>query len=149
MTNLTDQLAEALRNKSAICAGLEMMEKTFAHWIEFNQERGGTDESHVITPPVWPTIATLMAWIVALERAHSSIKHDSRPTITEAEAVELVADAFILYAKESGEAFDYNRGANNENIRALRNITTSCFVRCAHKAIRALAEAGVLNLKGE
>lgn len=65
---------KAERDQSRLDAGLHMMSRTFAHWVEFNEDRGATDLSHVITPPTWPMIATLKAWIVTIERARSLIK---------------------------------------------------------------------------
>lgn len=51
---------------SALISGLDTMALTFAQWIERN---GGEDETHVITPPVWPTIGVLKAWVCTLVRA--------------------------------------------------------------------------------
>lgn len=63
MTNDTDKCREKIN------VGLDMMAKTFAQWVDFNS---GNDESHVISPPVWPTVGVLKAWIVTLQRAQNT-----------------------------------------------------------------------------
>lgn len=52
---------------SSLITGLDTMAMTFAQWIERNSDKG--DDQHVITPPVWPTIGVLKAWVVTLVRA--------------------------------------------------------------------------------
>lgn len=56
----------ATTEPKVVVTGLDTMAMTFAQWVQHN---GDNDETHVITPPVWPTIGVLKAWITTLIRA--------------------------------------------------------------------------------
>lgn len=53
----------------ALVSGIDGIALSLASWVEFNQMHGEHDDQFVITPPCWPTIGTLKAWIVTLVRA--------------------------------------------------------------------------------
>lgn len=76
----SNQTSEITSDNRAILVGLDAMSMTFAQWVEYNTRPGITDDSHIITPPTWPPIGVVKAWIVTLVRAQRLLS-ESKPVI--------------------------------------------------------------------
>jgi len=46
--------------------GLHAIADVIQGWLDFNERPDATDDTHIMSPPVWPTRGTLKVWVKTL-----------------------------------------------------------------------------------
>lgn len=101
---------------------LKLIRQRVAGWIRYNQEHcGGNNDSFIITPPVWPTIGELKAWVVALDEAQAPENQREVDDLRKA----LSHAIFLLEVSLKGQRGAFVNTAHEEELPYLKRVVST------------------------